>query len=55
MSASAMSPQRILILGGGTAGWMFASLMAKRWAAHPVEITLQESARIVGVSVRPLP
>ena len=41
---------RIVILGGGSAGWMAACLMAQRWlgkhAARPVEITLVESPAI---------
>ena len=41
---------RIVILGGGSAGWMAACLMAQRWlgkhAVRPVEITLVESPAI---------
>lgn len=37
---------RIVILGGGTAGWIAASLFAKRWAQHNVQVTLVESENI---------
>ena len=33
-------PRRIVIVGGGTAGWMAASLMARRWAGRAVEISV---------------
>jgi len=36
----------IIILGGGTAGWMTANLMAKRWGNGQVNITLVESPDI---------
>jgi 2-polyprenyl-6-methoxyphenol hydroxylase-like FAD-dependent oxidoreductase len=39
-------PFRILVLGGGTAGWMAANLMAKRWADRDVEITVLEAPDI---------
>lgn len=39
-------PLRILILGGGTAGWMTANLFAKRWSKDQVDITLVESPDI---------
>ncbi len=44
-----MSPEklfRIVILGGGTAGWMTANLMAHRWRDKPVEIIVVESPDI---------
>lgn len=45
------SPMNIVILGGGTAGWMAANLMAARWASQPIQITLVESPSvgIIGV------
>ncbi|TKB46267.1 tryptophan halogenase family protein [Thalassotalea mangrovi] len=52
---SEQNPFHIVILGGGTAGWMAANLFAKRWqnqAQHrPVKITLIESkdVGIIGV------
>ena len=39
-------PKRIVILGGGTAGWMAANLFIKRWPAHEVSISLVESPDI---------
>lgn len=38
--------KKILILGGGTAGWMAANILAKRWAHYGVEIALLESSDI---------
>lgn len=38
--------KNILIVGGGTAGWMAANLMAHRWAKHGIKITLVESPEI---------
>ena len=40
------NPVKIIILGGGTAGWMAANLFAKRWSAEQVSITLIESPTI---------
>ncbi|MFT7562276.1 MAG: hypothetical protein ACI93R_004211 [Flavobacteriales bacterium] len=37
---------RVAILGGGTAGWMAANLMAHHWQDKPFEITLVESPNI---------
>ena len=37
---------RVVVLGGGTAGWMAASLMAKRWADRAVDIAVLESPDI---------
>lgn len=51
MTATPSRSLRILVLGGGTAGWMTASLMAKRWEGRPVEITLLESPEIGIVGV----
>jgi 2-polyprenyl-6-methoxyphenol hydroxylase-like FAD-dependent oxidoreductase len=44
MSTEQKQPQKILIVGGGTAGWMTANLILKRWKG--VEITLVESKDI---------
>lgn len=47
-------PFRIVVLGGGTAGWMTACLMAERWLKpgdRPVTITLVESPDIGIVGV----
>ncbi|ALS98513.1 tryptophan halogenase family protein [Lacimicrobium alkaliphilum] len=38
--------RRILILGGGTAGWMTAMIMARHWQKQEVSITLLESSDI---------
>lgn len=40
------NPIKLIILGGGTAGWMAANLFAKRWSAEQVSITLIESPMI---------
>jgi tryptophan 6-halogenase len=40
------APLRIVILGGGTAGWMAACLMAHHWPRHRVTITVVESPEI---------
>ncbi|WP_394200164.1 tryptophan halogenase family protein [Shewanella waksmanii] len=36
-------PKKIVILGGGTAGWMTANLIQKKWQSLGVEVTLIES------------
>ncbi|MDX1515511.1 MAG: tryptophan halogenase family protein [Woeseiaceae bacterium] len=38
--------KKIQIVGGGTAGWMTANLMARRWAGSGIEISLLESPDI---------
>lgn len=38
--------KNIVILGGGTAGWMAANILAKRWAKHLIQVTLVESSDI---------
>ncbi len=43
--------KKIVILGGGTAGWMAANLMVKAWGQHGFEITLIESPDIGIVGV----
>jgi tryptophan 6-halogenase len=44
-------PMKIVVLGGGTAGWMTANLMAKAWANKNIEITLVESPNIGVIGV----
>jgi 2-polyprenyl-6-methoxyphenol hydroxylase-like FAD-dependent oxidoreductase len=39
-------PIKMVILGGGTAGWMAANLFAKHWSADQVSISLIESPSI---------
>lgn len=41
-----VKPMNIIILGGGTAGWMAANLFAKHWQSDQVRITLIESPTI---------
>jgi flavin-dependent dehydrogenase len=45
------SALKVVILGGGTAGWMTANLMARAWPRHDVEITLVESPAIGVIGV----
>lgn len=40
------APHRIVILGGGTAGWMAANLMVKQWRPERVQVTVVESPEI---------
>lgn len=42
---------KILILGGGTAGWMTANLLAKSWNKRDISITLMESPDVPTVGV----
>ncbi|MDO8341613.1 MAG: tryptophan 7-halogenase [Cellvibrio sp.] len=44
MTSETKKPKKILIVGGGTAGWMAANLLATHW--HDVEICLLESSDI---------
>ncbi len=44
-------PTKIVILGGGTAGWMAANLFVKKWRPQQAEITLIESPDIGIVGV----
>lgn len=44
MTSEIQKPKKILIVGGGTAGWMAANLMASRW--NDVDICLLESSEI---------
>lgn len=39
-------PKRIVILGGGTAGWMAANLFVQKWTGEQVEVCLIESPDI---------
>ncbi|MGI9237334.1 MAG: tryptophan halogenase family protein [Woeseiaceae bacterium] len=39
-------PKKIVILGGGTAGWMAANLFVRKWSAEQVEVVLIESPDI---------
>lgn len=41
-----IEPKKILIVGGGTAGWMAANLMIKSWGKHGFDITLLEAPDI---------
>lgn len=45
------SPLRIAIVGGGTAGWMAANLLAQRWADKPIRILLIEAPDIGTIGV----
>jgi tryptophan 6-halogenase len=40
------APLRMIILGGGTAGWMAACLMAHHWPQNRVSVTVVESPEI---------
>lgn len=40
------NPIKMIILGGGTAGWMAANLFAKHWPAEKVSVSLIESPSI---------
>ena len=46
-----MVPKRIVIVGGGTAGWMCANMFAHHWQNHDTIITLVESDSIATVGV----
>ena len=51
MSDSPTPPKNILILGGGTAGWMSAVSLATAWQNYDVNISLMESATIGTIGV----
>ena len=40
---------RFVILGGGTAGWMTACLLAKRWPQHDIDVVESPDIGIIGV------
>jgi hypothetical protein len=42
----AAPPRSVVILGGGTAGWMTANLLNRRWAEQGTKISLIESSSI---------
>jgi len=44
-------PKKIVILGGGTAGWMAANLFVRKWAREQVSVCLIESPEIGIVGV----
>jgi len=43
--------KKIVILGGGTAGWMAANLFAHKWSKHNIQITLVESPDVATIGV----
>ncbi len=43
------TPFRFVILGGGTAGWMAACLIAKQWPQHEVTLVESPDIGIIGV------
>lgn len=51
MNPSPATQVRIVIAGGGTAGWMTACLMARRWAPLGAAITLVEAPDIPTIGV----
>lgn len=51
MSVIGSQPKKIIILGGGSAGWMAASLIHKAWAEKGTEILLIESDVINKIGV----
>ena len=48
MNDAPNNARHILVVGGGTAGWMTAALMAKTWIPRGHKVTLLES-RDIGI------
>ncbi|WP_416306953.1 tryptophan halogenase family protein [Neptunicella sp. SCSIO 80796] len=57
MSVSTKKIQSIVIVGGGTAGWMTAAALSQHFQNMPVEITLVESSQLgtIGVGEATIP
>ena len=51
MGASVDDKFSVVIVGGGTAGWMAANLLARKWRDLPVKIALVESSEIATIGV----
>jgi 2-polyprenyl-6-methoxyphenol hydroxylase-like FAD-dependent oxidoreductase len=51
MNPGVQANKSIVILGGGTAGWITANVMIDRWAGKGFDITLVESPEIGTVGV----
>ena len=49
--------KHLVILGGGTAGWLCAAILAKRLTGHSVQVSLVESEEIglIGVGEATIP
>ena len=50
-SQTANIPKTILIVGGGTSGWMVAATLATQWKDKNVSLTLIESESIGTIGV----
>jgi 2-polyprenyl-6-methoxyphenol hydroxylase-like FAD-dependent oxidoreductase len=49
MSNNDNKPQKILIVGGGTAGWMAANLLASKWKHSEICLVESKEIGIIGV------